>query len=230
MLGVGDAPSAIVPIAQFHPADIAASWFAVLGEILGGPVASPVFQPETETRRHGLGKIDGDRVDFARVIPHNALPVLKGNAVRRCVKGNWRLVAEERASKSERRQKGKPESGIHGLKLPDRKPWPQHSFRPAGNSVRVEWVPSQRFVDWPFWPDPKKARRRLDASQFIAIEELGQSLGHDKLANALASAIHLSLAFGHKSAALEKWPRRQADFREKARRALLPDRFFSRRT
>ena len=134
LLGVGDAPSAIVPIAQFHPADIAASWFAVLGEILGGPVASPVFQPESATRGNGLCEIDGDRVDFARIIPHNALPVRQGNAVRRCVKGNWRLVAEERASKSERRQKGKPESGIHGLKLPDRKPWPQHSFRPGGNS------------------------------------------------------------------------------------------------
>ena len=45
-------------------------------------------------------------------------------------------------------------------------------------------------------------------SRFIAIEELGQSLGHDKLANALPPAIHLSLAFSHKSAALEKRPRR----------------------
>ena len=136
LLGVGDAPSAIVPIAKFQPADIAASWFAVLGDMLAGPVASPIFQPESESCGNGVGEVHGDRVDFARVFPHDPLSILQRYAVRRGVKGSWRLGVEEWTSKSERREKGKPESGIHGIKLPDGKPCAQHGFRAAGQRGR----------------------------------------------------------------------------------------------
>ena len=122
LLGVGDAPTAIVPIAQFQPADIAASWLAVLGEILPGPVASPVFQSETEPRRNGVGEVHGDSVDLARVFPHDPLAILQGKAVRCRVKGSWSLGAREWARQSARREKCEPEPGIHGSRLPDGKP------------------------------------------------------------------------------------------------------------
>ncbi len=105
-----------------------------------------------------------------------------------------------------------------------------------GNYPSVPGQPAAAPFRAVFWRGDRKSHPaslgtsggKLRAFTVIAIEELGQSLGHDKLANALAPAIHLSLVFGHKSAALEKRPCRQADFRENARRAVLPDRFFSR--
>src|SRR5947207_1841075 len=45
--GISNSPAAIVPVAQFHPANIGATRFAVLGQMLVRPPAAPIFQAQT---------------------------------------------------------------------------------------------------------------------------------------------------------------------------------------
>ena len=85
-LGIGDAPAAVVPIAKLQPANIAAARFAILWEVLRRPVASPILHSEIKSRRDGVREIHRNRVNFSRIIPHDALAVLQRSSKRRRVK------------------------------------------------------------------------------------------------------------------------------------------------
>ena len=58
-----------MPIAQFHPAHIAAARLTILGEALFGPPAAPVFQMDVGGVRGGVGKQDAHAVDLAGIFP-----------------------------------------------------------------------------------------------------------------------------------------------------------------
>jgi hypothetical protein len=92
-------------------------------------MTSPVFETQRDSRRNSVREIDCDLVDFARVIPHNALAILKRPAERRRVKGNRGLGAQMRANKGERSEKSRPDFGIHNSSLPNGTLSAQHSFR-----------------------------------------------------------------------------------------------------
>ncbi len=122
LFGVGDAPSAVVPISQFHPAGITAAQYPVFGQVLLGPVASPVFEAEFETRRDGVGEVHGHGMDFPRVVPLQPLPVRQRHAERRGVKEEGRrILAKDRANRHERGEKDQSEPGIHVINY-ERKP------------------------------------------------------------------------------------------------------------
>ena len=61
-----------MPVAQFHPADIAPTRLAVLGEVLLRPATAPVFEADLVWRRGCAHEFHQDRMDFTRVFPEQA--------------------------------------------------------------------------------------------------------------------------------------------------------------
>ena len=112
--GVGDAPSAVVPISQFHPAGKAAAQHLVFGQVLLRPMAAPVFEADFKTCRNGVGEVHRHRMYFARVVPLQPVPVRQRHAERRGIKKEGRgILSKGRANRYERGEKDQSEPGIH---------------------------------------------------------------------------------------------------------------------
>jgi len=70
LLGVGDAPSAVIPVAKFHPAGVTAAQSTILGQTLLGPVTPPIFKARLQACRNCFIKVHNDGVYFTRAFPH----------------------------------------------------------------------------------------------------------------------------------------------------------------
>lgn len=69
-VGIRHAPSMLVPVAQFHPANVASAGFAVLGQPLIGPSTAPVLEPDLIRLRRGSAKMNLHPMNLPRVFPH----------------------------------------------------------------------------------------------------------------------------------------------------------------
>ena len=115
-LGIRHAPFVGVPVAEFHPADGAAARLAVFGQMLFGPAAAPVFQPDFLRRGGGAGEMHNHLVNLARVLPHHAVAFGQRQAKGRGVKGRGpERQAEARDGKANQPDTGTGKQGM-GLK------------------------------------------------------------------------------------------------------------------
>ena len=103
--GVGRAPAAVVPIAQLHPADVAAPRLAVFGQVLLGPAAAPVFEAEARGRRGGARELDDHPVNLARVFPQDAVALGQAQTEWGRVKGGGGATANRGQAEASREQR-----------------------------------------------------------------------------------------------------------------------------
>ena len=95
------APPVGVPVAKFHPADVAAARLAVLREMLVRPAAGPVIQVHALWGRGAVFEMHDHLVNLPRVLPHHAAALRQRQAKGRGIKlGGSKWQAEGNGGES----------------------------------------------------------------------------------------------------------------------------------